>query len=407
MTDRSSLHPGYFPHLQIRNAREKWLLNGIRVSRELATRLVLFFLPLFLYQQGDAVRFFGPNLSGFQQGLLWVALYFLCRNLVSVITSIWLMQTVKKVGLHRSLAFGQLGLVVYFWVLFQATQQPGLVFLAAALDGMQVIFWASYLTVLSQNSDHTQLVSDISVINFLLALVSIVVSILGGWLAVWLGFSALFLVGIAMLLVGMIFALQLKPYESQDSVSWLEFGRWLSERGYQKLALSYVGRYWNDAAQVLWPLYVFFLVGTIDRVGYLYGLSLFLALIVAYLATHWVVTEKNRHSYWFSGGILSVLWFFRTGVGAIWSIVTIDALERLTSNFHWLFFDTQFLSRGKGSEALSFFTYREVLIATSAVVFWSIFIMLFALWLWPLKYVFVLAGLGIWLTLLVQQHKQT
>lgn len=405
MTDRSSHHSSYFLHHRGDHTRDRWLLTGMRITRELSSRLVLFFLPVFLFQQGGTYQLLGPNVGPLQQGLVWTALFFLCRNLVSFATSIRLVQLMQRIGLHRSLVLSQLSFVGYFWVLLQAIEQPWLVFLAAAIDGIQVTFWASYYTISSQSADHKQYVSDIGVVNFLLTLLTILVSIVGGWLAVWLGFSALFLVGVALLLLGAIFALLLKPAHTTDVVSWTKFSHWLHELGYQKLTWSYVGRYWNDAAQTIWPLYVFFLVGALDKVGYLYGLSMFLALIVAYLSTRWVVMQEGRRRFFVSGAMLSLVWFIRTGVEALWSIVAIDALERLVASFHWLFFDTQFMSRGQGSEALSFFTYREVTIAAAAILFWSVFIVAFGIWLWPLKIVFMVAGVGVGLSLLVREHK--
>ncbi len=405
MLDRSSLHPSYLTIIRSELTSELWLLQAARLVRELSIRLVLFFSPVFLYQQGSQGLFFGKFFSPVQQGLLWLALFFLCRNVTAFLVAIPLARLTSPLGYGGRMVIGQLMAVGYFWLLFQSTQQPVFILAAAIVDGMQGLFWNSYYTIWSQSAEKTQFVHEIGTVNFLLTLVSALAPIVGGGIIVWLGFSALFLTGVALAFVGVLLSILQKPHHIADTVSWPEYWRWLGERGYQKLAISYVGRYWNDAALVLWPLYVFFLVRAVDEVGYLYSLSLFLALLVTYVSIQMIGKFHGRKPYIFSGVLLSLVWFFRTTITAIWSIVLADTLDRLLASFHWLFFDWQFLSRGKGREAFSFFTYREVIFAASAIVFWLGFIVCFAVWLWPLQWVFVIAGVGVWLSLLVRQHK--
>jgi len=405
-SDRSSLHVSHFPYLKFDNTPQMWWLNGLRISRELAAKLVLFFLPLFLFQQGQSLSFWPDQFSSLQRGVMWLALFFLVRNVVALITAIPSAQLISKIGPQRAIELSQLGFMMQFWLLLIGKDQAiWLVLAAAVLDGTQNLFWSSYFTLLSQNAVKTRFGADVGLINFLLHLVVLLAPILGGWLIMWQGFGALFLVGIVCVLVGMILALKLNVSEAKDRVSWTEFFSWLHERSYQKLAFSYVGRYSNDAALSIWPLYVFLLVGSVQEVGYLYSLALFLAMIVTYITAAGLDKLHNRRPFVFSGGLLSLLWLMRTQIGSIWSIVMIDTCDRLTASFHWLFFDKQFLVRSKGREALSFFAYREVIIGLAAVGFWLGFILIFGLFGWPLKAVFVVAAIGVWLSLLVREHK--
>jgi hypothetical protein len=247
--------------------------------------------------------------------------------------------------------------------------------------------------------------SDLGLINFLLYLTTLLTPILGGWLIVWQGFQMLFLAGICTVLVGAIFAMQMTWRPIQDEVSWSEFLSWLKENQYQRLAVSYVGRYLNDAVTLVWPLYVFFIVGSIDKVGYLHSLALFLAMLLAYIFGLLMDKNHSRRPFILTGGILSLVWLARIWISSIWSIVTVGVSDRLIASYHWLFFDRQFLIRSKGREALSFFIYREMVIGLAAVTFWAVFSLVFGFWDLSLKGLFVLAAMGVWLSLLVRDHK--
>jgi len=92
-------------------------------------------------------------------------------------------------------------------------------------------------------------------------------------------------------------------------------------------------------------------------------------------------------------------------VVGIWSITILNAVDRLTSSFHWLFFDRSWILRGKGREALSYFVYREMIYSFAAIVFWLIVALLFYFFIFAWKSLFIVAGMGVLLTLLVKEHQ--
>ena len=85
---------------------------------------------------------------------------------------------------------------------------------------------------------------------------------------------------------------------------------------------------------------------------------------------------------------------------AIWSIAVVDTLDKLTANFHWLFFETLVLRRSQGSQIFSYFVYREVIISAAAVIFWLI-VLLLVLAASGWQGLFIIAALGVLFSLLV------
>ncbi len=121
----------------------------------------------------------------------------------------------------------------------------------------------------------------------------------------------------------------------------------------------------------------------------------------------YLAKQHNRKPFFLSGGLLSALWFVRTAVVGIWSIAIVDMLDKLTANFHWLYYDMQFMRRGKGSQALSYFVYREMVMSAGAIVFWLLFAAIFLLL--PLGWytLFIVAAVGVLFSVLVQDNKES
>lgn len=397
------------PKFHFDHSRELNTLFFLRVLRDFANKFALFFLPIYLYQIGSTtgiIDFF--PLSNLQQGLVLLALYHLISGLVGTVSAI------PSAKLFKRLTYGQ----VFFWSqLVRLGQFIGLYYLqefpflwvlvlAAVIDGYQSpMYWQAFYTLLSKFTKKMHMGQDMGILQLLLQLVAVIAPAISGAIAIWMGLHVLFLFGLLMTLLGGILALSIAKTESRDSVSAAEFFKWLRERSFDRLALSYAGKYINDAAIYIWPLYLFILLGAVDEVGYLYTLALFLALLVTLFIGSYIDKRKSKKPFYFSGGVLTLVWLAKTQVVSPFSIAIADTFDRLAANVHSLFFDTVFMKRGKGHSALSFFTYREVVINATVVLFWAFFGAVFV-FLENWQALFVLASLGVVISLLIKEHRQ-
>jgi hypothetical protein len=116
--------------------------------------------------------------------------------------------------------------------------------------------------------------------------------------------------------------------------------------------------------------------------------------------------REHKRPFFISGGLLSLLWVIRSQIIGYWSIALVDAFDKLTGSFHWLFFDRVLISRGKGREAFSYFIYREIIISVTVVVFWSIFALTFLLWPLEWKGLFIMAAVGVLMSLLISKKHE-
>jgi hypothetical protein len=106
--------------------------------------------------------------------------------------------------------------------------------------------------------------------------------------------------------------------------------------------------------------------------------------------------REHKRPFFISGGLLSLLWVIRSQIIGYWSIALVDAFDKLTGSFHWLFFDRVLISRGKGREAFSYFIYREIIISVTVVVFWPL----------EWKGLFIMAAVGVLMSLLISKKHE-
>jgi MFS family permease len=336
-----------------------------------------------------------------------IAVYYLLSHAVVFFSAIPLANVLRKIGHQKIFIWSYLLRLVALIALYQSSHAAWYIIPAMLIDGIQTnMFWTSYHTVLSQNTVKRHMGQDLGVLQFLLQLVAVISPAISGFIAFTTGLQSLFLIAFVGTIIGLFLTLRMQFNYVFDRVSLAEFRKWLAEPRFKQLTVSIMGRYINDTALFLWPLYVFIFLGSVEKVGYLYTISLFLALLFTFFLGMYIDKARNKKPFLVSGGVLSLLWLLRVQFLSIISITLIDVVDRLTSNFHWLFFDMILMRRGKGKEALSYFVYREMILCVAAFFFWGVFLLFFIFGLgW--KSLFIFASLGVMLSVLISDKEET
>jgi MFS family permease len=394
------------PHLGIDQNKNLNYLFVVRVLRDVINQVGLFFLPIYLFQIGKTLPWLHRyNLDDIQSGMVTVALFFICERLAIFATAIPVGKFIGRIGFTKSIFFSYLLRIGFFTALAFLDRKPELIILAGLLEGFQAnFFWPSYFSLFSRHAHVDHMGKDLGFMQFFLQLFTVFVPAASGFLAFYFGFPILFFCAIGLILASSVIILLMDLEGTADSVSWAEFRQWLKNPNFVRFAISSTGRYINDGILFLWPLYVFFALGSIDRVGYLYTFSLFLALLVIYFMGVYIDKAKTKRSFFFSGGFLSLMWLARTQQLTVWGIAFVDALDKLFSNMYWLFYDAITLRSTKGGQALSYFVYREVVTSSVAIIFW----LLFGAFFWynqGWNTLFIVGGLGVLLSLLITEHR--
>ena len=384
-------------------SRDLKLLYYERVIRDLVNKLAFFFFPIYLFQLGTNLLPSSLALTQWQAGLLTLAGYFILSKLLVVMLVIPIGKLTSKIGYQRALAYSYIFRLISFLGLFLSVSFPAAVFISIATEAIQVAFyWPSYHTLLANNSLKKNLGSNLGGLQVLLLLIGAVTPAISGILNTQLGFQFVFFLGILGAMASFCLILLISDSCDLDTVSFSELKEWLGEKRYERLTTAIAGRYVYDVVLFIWPFYLFTLFGSVERVGILATLSLFLALIVSIISTFKLDSLKSRTPYKISGVTIALTWFLRTQLFSVWGVALADALDRVSSNYHWLFFDTIWYKRGKGSQAHSFFVYHELLQNLAVCIIWMVILAVLLIsgnW----KILFILSGLGVLATLMLKE----
>lgn len=345
----------------------------------IGVQLTLFFLPLFLYQIGTETHIFSQlSISSFQKGVLMIGGYFLIQRITVFCSSLFVSRLIASIGSRSGMILGQLFNIFVLLVFILARTRPEILLFVAILEGVKItIFWNSYFTVLSDTAIYSKMGESVGTIEFFTKLLQVVIPALTGIILIRHGFWLVFGLGIVFHLISILALFVAPQVQKYQSGTLAEFKEWMKETGFQKFSVSIVGKYFVDSLQFMWPFFVYLLIGKVDRVGYLYSFVFFISLLFVYFSGWYVDHFRSRKPFTWSGIFLGVTWLLRSGVTGIWSIIAVDTVDKLASSVFLPFYDSLILRRGKGRKALAFFTYRELILSFSAILFWSFFLIYF------------------------------
>lgn len=401
-------HHFFFPRLSVDNSKNMRLLFGIRLLREIATKFSLFFLPVFLFQLGYQTHFLSQwGLTDFQSGVMSLALYSIVARFTAFVLTLPIGDFIRRHGYAASLMLSHLLYAVMLVSLRFSISDIRWLLLAAVADGVTgILMWGSFNTLFTKGAHKARMGKDLGLAQALLNFIWMVAPALSGLVIFLSGYEFLFTAGLILVGLAIVLAAFLDIPHERDDISFKELMFWVKDRRFVKLSVSIVGKTLYDLAIFVWPLYVFLLLGNTERVGVLYGLSFLLSIAASLFIGQKLDEQERRRPFAISGGLLSVLWIIRSQVLDFWSLTLVDAFDKITGNFHWLFFDRVLLNRGKGREAFSYFMYREIIISLTVIVFWSLFALMFIIWSIEWRGLFVMASVGVLLSLLVSKKHE-
>jgi hypothetical protein len=401
-------HNFHFPRITIDGSKNMKLLFAIRVVRELANKFALFFLPVFLFQLGQETSLFSNlGLSSFQSGVLLLSGYFALTRAIVFFVLIPAGNFMKKYGFSASFMLSFLSYAIELIALRFSPENINWIILAIPADAIATaLMWGGFNTLLSKGARKSRMGKDLGFMQVLLNLTWLIAPALSGMVIYLFGYEILFSIGVAMVAVGSFISYFIDFPNEKDKISVKELSFWLNDWRFWKLGVSIVGKAIYDNAIYIWPLYVFLLLGNTEKVGIVYSLSFLVSMILSLSIGIRLDHEIKKKPFFISGGILSSLWLIRSQILGFWSIAVTDAIDKITGNFHWLFFDRVLMNRGKGREAFSYFTYREMIISFASALFWAIFAFIFLFSSMEWNGLFLVGAIGTLMSLLISKKHE-
>ncbi len=400
---RRLLHHSISFHYPLFPKRLRWLFIG-HLLRGAAEVSVGLFVPIFLFTLGSELQI--PFLSRYLLPLPWllrgiviIAAHFCLYRMCTLLLALPFARFVKRIGLIKSMILGNLCSLLMFLSFYFSVQNAWFLLPATVFAALPIIlYWVPYHTQFAVRADFTLLGQEVGAIDFLNRLVSAGLPMFGGIVIGVFGFQVSYAIGILLMLASSICLLAVDEVKIAFSVSFREFIAWLRNQKKHRILIALFGKYLDDCAIGLWSVYIFIFLGTVQRVGYVYSVVLFSSLIIAYFMGWYLGKHRGRGVFFFTGGLLSLLWMFRLFVQNLWNLIIVDLLDSLAINVYTPMYDLGLVLESRGRQVFHFYVFREMLLSIVGMIFWLVIIGMFAL---PLQWigVFMLGGVGMLLSL--------
>jgi MFS family permease len=404
-------HLIHVPWFQFDTGKDLKFLFLMQTVKVFVEKFALLFLPVLLFQFGLSLQtsnqfyFLNNPLSGIQLGIIVISLFYIVLRIATIASTPIVAVLMYKFGnrMVSTLGYAFFGLAVV--ALHQAVDKPLFFIFSAIAFGVFVAFnYISESFILVNNTHKANIGKDIGLSRFLMQMANMIAPLMGGLVIVYFGFQSLFLIGLVILIGLLIISQYLSPKKISKPVQYQDLLELFKNSAFQQMLISTVGRYIADVAIFIWPVYLFILLGSVDRVGYLYSASFFLAMIVSMIGGAQVDKAKSSKTYLGSGSSLAGLWILRIFVINPLSITFIDALDRLIANYHWIYFETTLLKIVKIKKPLTYLLARSLALSIFAVITWIIISLLFLLLINGWVGLFVLAAIGVLSSLVLKEN---
>jgi len=403
-------HLLHVPWFQFDSGKDLRLLFVLQTVRVFIDKFALFFLPVFLFEvgakwTGEQFYFFGSEISTIQLGMIVVALFYGFLRVVAMLATPFVAAMMHKSGNRLATTVGYAFFGIGIVALHLATQRMFFLSVASVAFGVFTAFnYITESTILAENAHKANIGKDIGLSRFLMQMANMVAPLLGGLMIVYSGYQSVFLGGLLLLVGLLILSQNLSGRRVTKQVLMADVFELFKNRPFQQMMVSSLGRYISDVAVLIWPIYLFVLLGSVDRVGYLYSASFFLAMLVAMVGGAQVDKSKTNKPFLGTGTTLAGLWIARIFILNPLSIAFVDALDRLVSNYHWIYFETTVLKAVKIRKPVTYLVARCLVLSFLAAILWCVVGLLFLILVDGWIGLFVLAAIGVLFSLVLRDN---
>ncbi|MBI3255468.1 MAG: MFS transporter [Candidatus Andersenbacteria bacterium] len=172
-------------------------------------------------------------------------------------------------GFERSLTFSLPIFVVYFITLAAVPEYPGLFWLALVLLTLhKVFYWPAYHAALAKQGDGHNRGTELSWLTVLRYGVGVAGPLLGGLIATFFGFQVLFLLTALTVLASAGPLLKTREHYTRMVFSYWAPWKTIFQKRNRGMVLAMFGMGENLVDLVYWPIFMFIILGSADKVGF-------------------------------------------------------------------------------------------------------------------------------------------
>lgn len=226
-----------------------------------AFSLITIFEPIFLYQQHFPLWFIG----------LYYGLHYVLYAILLPFGG----KFAARFGLERSLVVSLPLFVVYFLTLAAISQYRLLVLVGILFLTLHKIFyWPAFHAMIAEFGDGKNRGTELSWMSFIRYGVGVLGPFIGGIVAAVFGFPILFLITSVLVLASAIPLLHTPDKYQRSSFLYRDAWSVITAPRYRNVTLTMLGWGENLIDMVYWPLFLFLVLGSTEKLGIYFSIAL-------------------------------------------------------------------------------------------------------------------------------------
>lgn len=291
---------------------------------DLAVAAIFIFEPVFLF------LFFSRS-HDFNTALKFVFIFYLAIYFFYL----WLMplgaKFAKRFGCERSIAVGTIFIVAFYLSLYTIEFSAYLIFLPVAFDVLcKVFYWPAYHGNFTRFSVEKERGREVSNLTVLISVVGILGPLLGGLILKFFDFNVLFIVVAILILVSNIPMLITKEKFAPANFSYFACYPRLFKKENRREFFAYLGFGEELVVLLIWPIFIYLVVGDFLNLGLISSASVFLTTVV-FLYIGRLADKKDRRTVARFGAIFYFFsWLLRLLARTTLGVFLVDAYSRLS-----------------------------------------------------------------------------
>ncbi len=317
MLERIRLH---LPHYFSKHVSRKFISLAWSVGfMDLGLASVLIFEPVYLYT--------------LRHSLSLVMVFYLAVYLLYFLFLPLVVRILSRIGVEHSIFYSQFFLIGYFLCLFGAAFSIIFLFIAPLmLVAQKLLYWPAYHVDFLLFSDTGQQGREVGSLLALSSIMYIIGPLIGGVVALWLGFPFLFLIAGILFFLSALPLLHIKEIHTLERETYTGILSHLKEKSQRSKLVRYLGFGEELLVLVVWPIFIYVVIHNYAVIGSLIaGATLITMLIVLVIGKKTDTSSRGAVSR--TGTLGYVLaWLLRLIVVTSGLVFFVDALSRLTKN---------------------------------------------------------------------------
>ncbi len=330
-------------------------IYAVMSIRSTVISLINIFIPIYLYTITYSIR--------------TIVFFWLVMFAVEMLLEYPAMRLIAHFGPKHSIAFSLPFLVLYFWGLWTYPVYHWPIWLIAILGAITMaFFWQAYHYDFSKCKEKKRATKQISTMYIIIAFLTAAGPLVGGIIAQRFGLNLLFGVVTGLILIT-IFPLfvQREPHVRHKPQI-----RKIFNKSILRQIVAYGGTGVElSTTMVFWPLFLFFVVGTYEKVGFVVAASLAVTVIVTYLIGQ--IADKRSKKYFINVGALltAALDALRIFVFSVMTASIVNVLRGVTHSLYESPFTAEYYLHADEQSRIEYMFLMEIGVDFFRVIFFG------------------------------------